>query len=97
MKKPERYVRQKFIDAMGAMSGNEAFPRRVMKAWNEIYVLTAEDFDDDELREHYEFILGHRIKADSSEAESEEVRKRIVRIFLELEARSLVPDVPRKI
>lgn len=96
MKKPERYVRDKFINAMGEMSVNTSFSRRVAKAWTEIHVLTAEDFDDRKLREHYEFILSHRITANSTETESEEVRKRIAQIFFELEAKSLVPDAPKR-
>jgi len=94
MKKPKRYVRQQFIDAVSKMTGNESFQRRVMNAWSEVHVLTPADFDDLELREHYEFIARSRVTLDSTDEECEEVRKRIVEIFLELEMKSLVPDVP---
>lgn len=94
MKKPERYVRQQFINAVTKMTGNESFQRRVMNAWSEVLVLVPVDFDDPELREHYEFIARNRVMLDSTDAECEEVRKRVVEIFLKLEMKSLVPDVP---
>ena len=93
MKKPERYVREKFINAASQMTGNESFQRRVMNAWGEIHVLTPEDFDDLELREQYEWIVKKRVTLDSTDGECEDVRKRIIRIFLTLEAKSLVPEV----
>jgi hypothetical protein len=93
MKDDIGYVKEKFGTAVVHMTGPEDFSRRVAKAWVEIYPVTAESFEDRELRTDFEWLqsklnqfgVGDREKARATDAECDEVRKRILKIHALLE------------
>lgn len=87
MKHDIAYLRQKFSVGTGFLNGRGALCLRVVKAWTEISSLNAEDFDDPQLRDDFEWINAKTqfavidgVRPQATDAECEEVARRIQKI-----------------
>lgn len=84
------YAVSKFGEAVGMMTGPEAFAVRVAAAWSQIAVLKdMYRFENADLQGDFDWLMskrsqfgvGDRMRAKATDAECDEVRHRILKIY----------------